>query len=114
MNNSVLILYWKPTEEKSTGAIQKISIFTEVTCILKPTKAPLEWTVRYLSICRYTCIISILLAEYCNEEHDGCNVLYDIYNLRTFYPYVTTRTITSTTHIKICIHVCSLKIICIL
>ncbi|CAG2256351.1 DIS3L2 [Mytilus edulis] len=45
MNNSVLILYWKPTEENSTGAIQNISIFTEVTCtcILKPTKSPLEW-----------------------------------------------------------------------
>ncbi|XP_063408810.1 DIS3-like exonuclease 2 [Mytilus trossulus] len=43
MNNSVLTLYWKPTEDKSTGAIQKISIFTEVTCILKPTKSPLQW-----------------------------------------------------------------------
>ncbi|CAC5419923.1 DIS3L2 [Mytilus coruscus] len=42
-NNPVLTLYWKPTEENGTGAIQKISIFTKVTCIFKPTKSPLVW-----------------------------------------------------------------------
>ncbi|XP_052083501.1 DIS3-like exonuclease 2, partial [Mytilus californianus] len=43
-NNPVLTLYWKPTEENDTGAIQNISLFTKVTCILRPGESPLKWT----------------------------------------------------------------------
>lgn len=57
--NPVLTLYWKPTERCGIGAIQEISIFTEVTCILKQTQS-LEWMVRYLRTCLYTCIMPVL------------------------------------------------------
>ncbi|XP_063410358.1 DIS3-like exonuclease 2 isoform X3 [Mytilus trossulus] len=41
--NPILTLYWEPTEENGTGAVQKISIFTIVACVLKPGELPLQW-----------------------------------------------------------------------
>ncbi|CAC5394876.1 DIS3L2 [Mytilus coruscus] len=41
--NPILTLYWEPTVENGTGAVQKISIFTIVTCVLKPGELPLQW-----------------------------------------------------------------------
>lgn len=44
--NPVLNLYWEPAEGKKEGPVQKISIFTIVTCLLQPGELPLQWMVR--------------------------------------------------------------------
>lgn len=41
--NPVLTLTWEPAEGKTEGPVQKISIFTIVTCILQPGELPLQW-----------------------------------------------------------------------
>ena len=41
--NPILTLYWESTPEVPQGPVQKISIFTIVTCVLKAGELPLQW-----------------------------------------------------------------------
>jgi hypothetical protein len=45
--NPILTLYWESTPEVPQGPVQKISIFTIVTCVLKAGELPLQWMVRF-------------------------------------------------------------------